>query len=381
MLQSYNNNYKVFDTSIKKQGELFLKNENEYNKMVEPNLKLINETSIPNLNTIKEAMESQESSASSSSYNTEYNSNLENEFNRTLLKYNTIQKQINEDLLKKEQSKNKIKNYLGKVITEDDSNYKYVNNYGYTHRYSDDAWSNNDQSCPSESTTVDNMNDFKLVGAPMGVGQPCKVAGKNIKNETTEEIAWVDIKGYKHVYPENIWNNKTKSCNISPITISNSLYNAIPSGSPMTNTYVCNQIDVNPKLWEQLITLNKKLRKLAYEMLKEIEEMNTEDVKINEVIMKKKTLILNNIDQMDDSREKIYLNKRQMVNIEGEKEDSELVLTSFYYRYIFWFIIMIMIVVTTTRYMSNINVDGDLTVILATIFIGVLIIMYKRYND
>ena len=70
-----------------------------------------------------------------------------------------------------------------------------------------------------------------------------------------------------------------------------------------------------------------------------------------------------------------------MVNIEGEKEDSELVLTSFYYRYIFWFIIMIMIVVTTSRYMSNINVDGDLTVILATIFIGVLIIMYKRYND
>ena len=381
MLQSYNNNYKEFDTSIKKQGQLFLKNESIYNEMVASDLKLINESTIPNLNSIKEAMESQESSSSSSSYKSSGDSQLENEFNRTLLQYNTIQKQINEDLLKKEQSKNKIKNYLGKVITEDDSNYKYVNNYGYTHRYSDDAWSKNDSSCPQNSTEVSNTDNFTLTGAPMGVGQPCNVAGKNIKNKTTEEIAWVDIKGYKHVYSENIWNNKTKTCNIDPISISNELYNAIPTGSPMTNTYICNQIDVNPKLWEKLVKLNKKLKSLAYEMLREIEEMNTEDVKINKVIMEKKKLILNNIDQMDDSREQIYINQRQMVNIEGEKEDSELVLTSFYYRYIFWFIIMIMILVTTTRYMSNINVEGDLMVILGTIFIGILIIMYQRYKD
>ena len=43
MLQSYNNNYKVFDTSIKKQGKLFLKNENIYNEMVASDLKLIND--------------------------------------------------------------------------------------------------------------------------------------------------------------------------------------------------------------------------------------------------------------------------------------------------------------------------------------------------
>ena len=139
MLSSYNNSYKSFDTSIKKQGLLFLKNENTYNELIGPNLKLINESTIPNLNSIKEALESQESSSSSSSYNREYSSELENEFNRTLIEYNTIHKQVNEDLLKKEQSKNKIKNYLGKVITEDDSTYRYVNNYGYTHRYSTDS--------------------------------------------------------------------------------------------------------------------------------------------------------------------------------------------------------------------------------------------------
>lgn len=381
MLSSYNNTYKAFDTSIKNQGLLFLKNENTYKQLIGPKLKLINESTIPNLNSIKEALESQESSSSSSSsYNSEYSSELENQFNRTLQEHNTIHKQINEDLLKKEQSKNKIKNYLGKVITEDDSTYRYVNNYGYTHRYSTDAWSNNDKSCPSDPVNVNNMDDFTLTGAPMGIGQPCNIAGKNIKNETTEEIAWVDIKGYKHVYSNDIWNEKKTSCNINPITISNALYNAIPSGNPMTNTYICNKIDVNPNLWKKLIDLNKKLKGLAYKILKEIEELNVKDGKINKIIIEKRNLILSNINEMDDDRKNIYYNERQLVNIHAEKEDSELVMTSFYYRYIFWFIIMIMILITTARYMSNIDVDGDLMVISVTIFIGILIILYKRYN-
>ena len=86
------------------------------------------------------------------------------------------------------------------------------------------------------------------------------------------------------------------------------------------------------------------------------------------------------VNEMDDDRKNIYYNERQLVNIHAEKEDSELVMTSFYYRYIFWFIIMIMILITTARYMSNIDVDGDLMVISVTIAIGILIILYKRYD-
>ena len=44
MLSSYNNTYKAFDTSIKNQGLLFLKNENTYKQLIGPNLKLINES-------------------------------------------------------------------------------------------------------------------------------------------------------------------------------------------------------------------------------------------------------------------------------------------------------------------------------------------------
>ena len=286
MLNNFDSNYKISDQSIKKQERDFLENEKTYKKIEYPNIKFMENQNI--LGTIKEAMQSRESSQSNENYKEDYNQDLENKFNKTLSQYNLIQKQINEDLLKKEQSKSKIKNYLGKVITEDDENYKYVNNYGYTHRYSDDSWSNNNTSCPLDPTKVKSFSSFKLKGPDMGNGQPCKIAGKNIKNETTTEIAWIDIKGYKHIYPEDVWNNKNKTCNINPITVSDSEYNSIPTGNPMTNTYICNQIDINPNMWEKLITLNKKLKNLAYKMLKEIEKLNTEDEKINEYIIEKK---------------------------------------------------------------------------------------------
>lgn len=382
MLSSqYNNTYKAFDTSIKNQGKLFLKNEKTYNQMVAPNLKLINETTIPNLHSVKEALQSSDSSQSNSSnYNNEYSSELENEFNRTLVQYNRLHKEINEDLLKKEQSKNKIKNYLGKVITEDDTNYKYVNNFGYTHRYSDEAWSENDNSCPNEALDVDNLNSFKLKGPSMGIGQPCNVAGKNIQNKSTNEIAWVDIKGLKHVYPEDVWNNKNKSCNIKPIQIENDSYNAIPNGSPMTDTFICNKIDINPKTWDKLISLNKKLKDLAYKLLNEIEKLNNEDVKINKIIFQKKAILLDNIQEIDENRQNIYLNQRQLVNVNAEKEDSELVLNSYFYRYVFWFILMLMILITTLRYLGNIDVQGDIIVIIVTMVIAIAVISYRRYN-
>ena len=97
--------------------------------------------------------------------------------------------------------------------------------------------------------------------------------------------------------------------------------------------------------------------------------------------MKKKKIILVNIDNIEENRKNIFYNRRQLVNVYGEEEDSELYMNSFYYRYIFWFIIAIMIIVITFRNLNNVNVEGDLKIILAIFLIGFLVILYKRYND
>ena len=69
---------------------------------------------------------------------------------------------------------------------------------------------NNSNSCPSdpENVTSEDIANLKLQGPDMGSGQACGAAGTNIQNRDTNEIAWVDIKGYKHIYSDDMWKEK-----------------------------------------------------------------------------------------------------------------------------------------------------------------------------
>ena len=58
-------------------------------------------------------------------------------------------------------------------------------------------------SCSKEpiDITVDEFNKL-LKGPNMGVGQSCDVAGYNVQNKSSGEHSWVDIKGVRHIYPD-----------------------------------------------------------------------------------------------------------------------------------------------------------------------------------
>merc|ERR1711871_907692 len=149
----------------------------------------------------------------------------EKEFQKTLVQYNNAYQELSNDRLKKTQTLKKAKQYLGKVISEEDGNYYYVNDYGFTHKYSTDAWNKNNENCPQ--TIKDATSSLFRQGPDMVPGQPCKIAGRNILNETTGEAAWVDIKGYKHIYSEDVWNKKSKSCSSKTISISDDNFKLI----------------------------------------------------------------------------------------------------------------------------------------------------------
>ena len=48
--------------------------------------------------------------------------------------------EINKELLANNASKKPIQKYFNNVVTTDDKNFVYVNNYGYTHKYSNEAY-------------------------------------------------------------------------------------------------------------------------------------------------------------------------------------------------------------------------------------------------
>lgn len=355
------------------QGKDILQYNDDMDEIVSPHLKLIQSSSLKeglagsNLSHVdKKSLEGLQ--------------NIENKFNQTLALYTQTYQQFNEDLITKRQSKKKIIDYLGKVVSDEDGNNYYVNNFGFTHKYSDSAWDKNNSSCPSIPTQYDKkMTNFKSA-LPMVQGQPCKIAGQNIKNKDTDEEAWVDIRGVKHPY-SNI--TKNESCSSESIELSSSDYNLIPTGGAMSKSDECLSLDVNPNLWTRLQKLNKQLKNQAVELSEEIDKLSLEDIEIKDHLIIKRQQLLNYVDSMNDDKNNIEYNNRILMEVVGEEEDSSLRMNSNYYSYIIWVFVVIFIVCLTIAASTNDGekVTGITYVILAIFILMFLIYLYRKLGN
>jgi hypothetical protein len=331
------------------QGKDILQYNDDIDKIESPNLNLIQS------NTLKEGL-----AGSNLSYvdkkSLEGLQNIENKFNQTLALYTQTYQQLNEDLLTKRQSKKQIIDYLGKVISNEDGNNYYVNNFGFTHKYSDIAWDKNNSSCPTTSIQYDKkMTNFKPA-LPMVQGQPCKIAGKNIKNKDTKEEAWVDIKGVKHPYSNK---EKNKSCSSQSIELSALDYNLIPTGGAMTKSIQ------------------------AIELSEEIEKLSLEDTEIKRQLINKRQQLLQYIDNMNNDNNDIEYNNRILMDVIGEEEDSTLRMNSNYYSYIIWIFVVLFIISLTIATASNDGekVTGITYIIIAFFVLTFLIYLYRKIGN
>ena len=355
------------------QGKDILQYNDDMDEMVSPHLKLIQSSSL------KEGLAGSNLSHVDNK-SLEGLQNIENKFNQTLALYTQTYQQFNEDLITKRQSKKKIIDYLGKVVSDEDGNNYYVNNFGFTHKYSDNAWDKNNSSCPSITTQYDKkMTNFKSA-LPMVQGQPCKIAGQNIKNKDTGEEAWVDIRGVKHPY-SNI--TKNESCSSESIELSSSDYNLIPTGGAMSKSDECLSLDVNPNLWTRLQKLNKQLKNQAVELSEEIDKLSLEDIEIKDHLIIKRQQLLNYIDSMNDDKNNIEYNNRILMEVVGEEEDSSLRMNSNYYSYIIWVFVVIFIICLTIAASTNDGekVTGITYVILAIFILMFLVYLYRKLGN
>lgn len=369
MFHTQENNILKFNLD---QGKDILTYNDDMDKIVTPHLKLIqSSTLIEGLN------------GENMSYNDkkalEGLQNVENQFNQTLALYAQTYKQLNEDILTKRQSSEKIIDYLGKVVADTDGNNYYVNNFGFTHKYSPNAWENNNSSCPSTAVSYGgSMNDFQTT-LPMVQGQPCKIAGQNIKNKDTKEEAWVDIKGVKHPY-SNL--EKNASCSSKSTELSGRDYNLIPTGSAMSRTDTCLALDVNPQVWSRLQQLNRQLKNQAVELTDEINKLSLEDNESKQQLMSKRQELLSYIDTIDNNRNVVADNNNVLMQVVGEETDSSLRMTSNYYSYIIWIFIMIFILSLTVAVSTNDDdkVSGISYVIISLFVLMFLIYLYKMIS-
>lgn len=359
---------------LNKQGEQILENKNIYNTNFGFNgLQL---SSMDGVQTIIENMESMNKNAQVQSIKSPALDKYEKEFQKTLSEYNKAYQELSNDRLQKTQTLQKAKQYLGKVISEEDGNYYYVNDYGFTHKYSTDAWNKNSKSCPQQAVSA--SSSLFREGPNMNPGQPCHLAGKNIMNETTKEAAWVDIKGYKHVYSADVWNQKSKTCSSKTINISDDNYKLIPEGSPMTTTTLCDTLDINPNAWIRIQKLNKKLIELAKKMSKEIEKLQIKDEVMRKMLEEQKDQIDIYVVHLNDDRQKLKYEKKTLETASGQQEDSSLEMTSSMYQYILLLAFAIISIFITIKIMGSSNISNKTLIV---VFIFVSICVYYIYQN
>jgi hypothetical protein len=305
---------------------------------------------------------------------------IEKTFNKTLSEYNEVYKQYSQDILKRKNQLNDISSYLGKNVRNSSGDIYYVNKFGNYYWYSSDAWNNgNPEGCPSDYEQLNGDIPSEMVaGANMNVNTPCEAAGQVIKNKDNGDTSWVDIKGKKHSFPSGIkMSNSCAKMNI--MELSSDTYNAIPTGNSMSSVDPCLTLDVNPTTWKKLNELNVKLKSQSADMIKEVNNLSTQDQSINNELIRSKNKMNNYIQKINDNNKILIENKRMINNVEGEQNDSELRMTSNYYFLFIWIIFMALIVsLSMATYVSDSRKISAISYMIIALF--VLIFVVYLYN-
>jgi hypothetical protein len=214
----------------------------------------------------------------------------------------------------------------------------------------------------------------------MGSGQACKIAGQNVENKETNEVAWVDIKGFKHVYPSKVWNNKKESCKSTPLKLSANAYNNIPTDTPMKENIDCMKLNADPALWSKLQNLNSELIFLSKKLVDELKQINTNDKIINNKIKQKQYELDNYIKNFENDKKKIGDIESTYEIIQGQESYTSTYSTSEHNQYLIWLLLAILILLALFR--SVMGEDEQLVSgLLLIILMFVLYYIIKSYTN
>lgn len=361
------------------QGERLLAFSKKNLRDEEKHMGLIQQGSSNEIGSIQEAMEDHDSIQPRVAAGKENPliTKIEDEFNDTLQHYTTLYNELMKDLIQKDKAQQEVQQYFGKVVKTEKGDYYYVNNYGYKQGYSTESWTANSKTCPSKPISITNDDIEKLPnGYMMDVGQACNVSGKNIKNKDNGEIAWVDIRGVKHPYENNVWQYKKGSCNMEPVLLESDEYNGVPLGVPMNATTECDRLGLNDNVWDKLVGLNDKLITLSKQLVIEIGKIGIEDGLLKKAAQEKEKKVEQYIKDLEKDKMELDKAHGRMSTIGGERDVSEKVVNNRFMALIFWAILAVVVIFTVFHSFlggSNQMVQNVILVVVALILIYFLI--------
>ena len=320
------------DPSLK-QGEKFNANIKMFDEMVDPQLQIIEKGSPKVLEGFRENMGPGEAKLQGiSDEELKKLNNLETQFNDKLNQYKSAFKGYLTELTNQQNVKSV--NYKNKIITGPQGNKYWVNNMGYTRKFSTDAWAKRDSSCPS---TSGNVSQQDLANFPQGQGmnpyEKCGPVGINVQSSAGGGTAWLGANGQKHPYQD--LRNKNKNCPSQITTLTPRQYNAIPTGKVWTSNDSCNLLGSSEK-WSDVEKLNNELITISNQMNEQVKVLSAHDTRIDTETRAKKQNLIQKAKLLDDERKKIDNAITGILTSEGDLEDKRLEVSAGNLHYMVW---------------------------------------------
>jgi len=334
---------------------------------------------------------------------------LKKNLTKKLAEYTAAHKLLMEESINNTAEQKKTIPYYDKTITIDGKKYSYINNYGYKHEYATDAaWESRNTRCigtkapcPDDCTTCKSGSNILIptggeeltngkcldycfngycgkgqnystsgtdckncgkddnvitvtkeiydsvgkLSNPMNDGQPCKIAGTVIKNNVSNEMAWVDVEGVKHVFSSDIWTSRHKTCSdiIDALDLTPTDYASIPLGTPMKETDVCKRTYVSLTLEKKLDTLDTELKILAQQLDDKITGVNHSNNNAKHAITTETQKWNRMKDNMNKNYSSITNRENADITLQAKDESSGLFAISNQMHFYVWLVFVILL--------------------------------------
>lgn len=370
------------------QGQNLLElNKNNQHNMIS-NLNLIEDNiNNDNVSSIIEGMSHTNSIQANNTISENNISKLSMEFNQLMLEYTKNYQLLIEQVLKN-QNNPILQKYAGKNvrIRGNRNEIYYVNKFGYLQKYNN--FKNRPISCSEKVIEISPEDFTKLPKAEdMPSGMDCGLEGNNIKDKKTNEFSWINIKGKRFNYPNDLWDKRSESCKKASLkNVNHSNIIGLKSSGNYNEDSMCNRLNADPDLLNNVQKLNKKLTTLGKELLVDIDKLSIKDIQTQIKIDETRNEIHNSLKKLKENDQGISNGEFEITNkfnpnLEQLRFDTSLRATSSFTKYLLFLIIAIILVILTIYTLSgNNNIVAEAIIAFVCIY-AIYLFLLRIYKS
>ena len=275
---------------------------------------------------------------------------LEANFNTTMGLYVNKYKKYLIELTERQSNKSTLRNITIKY--KDD--YYYVNKSGVARLFPIAAWIAKDQTCPNSSKNLDDKEFQKLtMGSVMNEGELCGISLQNVEDRNSGTAAWIDSQGQKHIYTDFM--NRNESCPRDTKKITSTQFANIPTGHKYGSNDKCNMTDLNSGTYNELVTINQRLRDIVTEMHGELNRLLGEDKDLDKKVGAQKKVLAKSYNELTKLKDKLRQQKNAIHQYEAEVTDQNLNVPSVQMHHLIWVILGGAFIATAISNYRNLN--------------------------